>query len=118
MSHQPKRISRLERLKCTYSCAVGNKGVPFSMAIGNGELMHECFPKHLRMGTARIKQDKETDEDGKKRGVRMERGKADTKKSPDGQPNQNTIIIIIIIIITNILWKYFIINGKRSMKFN
>ena len=27
------------------------KKVPFSMAIGNGELMHECFPKHLRMGT-------------------------------------------------------------------
>ena len=29
--------------------------VPFSMAIGNGELMHECFPKNLRMGTARMK---------------------------------------------------------------
>ena len=29
--------------------------VPFSMAIENGELMHECFPKHLRMGTARLK---------------------------------------------------------------
>ena len=27
--------------------------VPFSMAIGNGELMHECFPKPSRMGTAR-----------------------------------------------------------------
>ena len=23
------------------------KQVPFNMAIGNGELMHECFPKHL-----------------------------------------------------------------------
>ena len=31
------------------------KKVPFSMAIGNGELMHEGFPKHLRMGTARMK---------------------------------------------------------------
>ena len=31
------------------------KNVPFSMAIGNGELMHECFPKHLRMRTARMK---------------------------------------------------------------
>ena len=31
------------------------KKVPFSMAVGNGELMHECFPKHLRMGTARMK---------------------------------------------------------------
>ena len=31
------------------------KKVPFSMAIGNGELMHECFPKHSLMGTARMK---------------------------------------------------------------
>ena len=29
--------------------------VPFSMAIGNVELMHECFTKHLCMGTARMK---------------------------------------------------------------
>ena len=28
------------------------------MATGNGELMHECFPKHSRMGTARMKKDK------------------------------------------------------------
>ena len=49
------------------------------MAIGNGELMHECFPKHLRMGTARTKQDKETDEGGKKRGVSMEKSKAGAK---------------------------------------
>ena len=66
------------------------------MAIGNGELMHECFPKHWRMGTARMKEDKETDEEDKNRGVSAERTKADTKKrSPDGlsHPNQNTIII-------------------------
>ena len=31
------------------------KKVPFSMAIGHGELMHECFTKHSSMGTARIK---------------------------------------------------------------
>ena len=31
------------------------KKVPFSMATGNGELVQECFPKHLRMGTARMK---------------------------------------------------------------
>ena len=43
------------------------------MAIGNWEFMHECFPKHSRMGTARMKKDKETDEEGKKRGVNMER---------------------------------------------
>ena len=35
------------------------------MAIGNGKLMHECFPKHLRMGISRMKQDIETDEEGK-----------------------------------------------------
>ena len=31
------------------------KEVPLSMATGNGELMHECFPKHSFMGTARMK---------------------------------------------------------------
>ena len=36
------------------------------MAIGNGELMHECFPKHSHMGTTRMKEDKETDKEGKK----------------------------------------------------
>ena len=39
------------------------------MAVGNGELIQECFPKHSRMGTARMIYDKETDEEGKKRGV-------------------------------------------------
>ena len=48
--------------------------------IGNGEFMHECFPKHSRMGTARMKKDKETDEEGKNRGVSTERSKAGTKK--------------------------------------
>ena len=36
------------------SCTVG-KNVPFSMAIGNVELMHECFPKHSYMGTRKNK---------------------------------------------------------------
>ena len=35
------------------SISARREQVPFSMAIGNGELMHECFPKHPRMGTAR-----------------------------------------------------------------
>ena len=39
------------------------------MAIGNGELLHECSPKHSRMGTERMKQEKETEIEGKKRGV-------------------------------------------------
>ena len=60
------------------------------MAIGHRDLMHECFPKHFLMGTARIKYDKE----GKKRGVCMERSKVGTLKiSKDGlsHPNQNNI---------------------------
>ena len=56
------------------------------MAIGNGELMHECFPKHLRMGTANMKYDKETDEGGKKRGVSMEKSKAGTNKKKSRRP--------------------------------
>ena len=42
------------------------------MAIGNGELMHECFPVHLRMETARMKQGKETGEEGKMTSVSKE----------------------------------------------
>ena len=40
--------------------------IPFSMAIGNVELMHECFPTHSGMRTARMMEDKETDEDGER----------------------------------------------------
>ena len=47
--------------------------VPFSMAMGNTNLVQECFPKHSHMGTTRMKLDKETDYDGKKSGVSMER---------------------------------------------
>ena len=50
------------------------------MAIGNGERTHECFPQHSRMGTARMKYDEETGEEGKKRGVSMERSKPGMKK--------------------------------------
>ena len=60
------------------------KEVPFSMAIGNEELMHECFPKHFRMGSARMKYGTEREE-GKTRCVSMERSKAGTKRlSPKG----------------------------------
>ena len=68
------------------------------MAIGNEELMHECFPKHLLMGTARMKLSNVTDEQGWMRGVSMERSKASMKqkRSPDGLscPNQNAILKI------------------------
>ena len=39
-----------------------NEEVSFSMAIRNEELMHACFPKHSRMGTETMKEDKKTDE--------------------------------------------------------
>ena len=32
------------------------------MVIKNMELMHKCCPQHLRMGTARMKEDKETED--------------------------------------------------------
>ena len=35
--------------------------------------MHECSPEHLRMGTARLKKDSETEEEGKKRRMNVER---------------------------------------------
>ena len=36
----------IEYTLCSCSCTVGKKQVPFSMAIGNGELVHECLPTH------------------------------------------------------------------------
>ena len=40
----------------SFSCTKERKNeVSFSMAIGNGELMHLCFPKHSRVGTATMK---------------------------------------------------------------
>ena len=66
------------------------------MVIENEELMQECFPKHSRMGTARMKQEKVTEQEGKKREVSMERSKeAQKKKEVLNYHNQNTIIIII-----------------------
>ena len=85
-----KTISPREKRKVPFSMAIGPS------SIGHGELVHECFHKHARMGTARTKYYKETDEDGKKRGVSTERSKAGTnKRSPDGlsHPKQNTILI-------------------------
>ena len=83
------------------------------MAIGSGELMHDCFPKQSQMGTARMKEDNDTDEDCKRRREYGE-SKAGTKeRSPDrlSLPNENTILIII-------KWYYFKGYGKNTMKFN
>ena len=66
------------------------------------------------MGAARMKYDNETAEDGKKKGVIMEKGTAGTKeRSPDNisQPNKNTILI-------NIKWYYFKSYEKSTKKFN
>ena len=83
------------------------------MAIGYGELMHECFP-NTHAWEQQERNETKRDEDGKKRGVSMERSKAGTnKRSHEGLslPNQNTIII-------NKIWQYFIRNLKSRMKFN
>ena len=42
------------------------------MAIENSKLMHECFPKHYCIKTARMKKDKDSEKEGKKRYVSME----------------------------------------------
>ena len=55
----------------------------FSMAIEKGELMHRCSPEHLSMGTARFEirqRQKQTREDGKMRGMKVERSTVGTKK--------------------------------------
>ena len=66
------------------------------------------------MGTARMKEENGTDEDGKKRGAEYGKSKEGTKeRSHDSLslPNQNTILI-------NIKWYYFTRYGKDTMKFN
>ena len=47
-------VFRSEYTMCTCSCTVGKNQVSFSMTLGNEE------PKHLRMRTARMKQDRES----------------------------------------------------------
>ena len=49
------------------------------MAIGNVELVHERFPKHLRMGIEEMKLGKVTDEEDKKKRVNIERSAGGTK---------------------------------------
>ena len=49
------------------------------MAIENEELVHEYFPKHLRMGTARTKDDNDTEDECKQKRVNMKRSKMGTK---------------------------------------
>ena len=64
----------------TCSCTVGQKTSTIQYGYGNVELMQECFPKHSRKGTERMKYDEETEEEGKKRVVCMERSKGSKKE--------------------------------------
>ena len=79
----------------SFSCPKERKKeVPFSMTIGNGELMQECFPKHSRMDQQEWHKTKRqnTDEESKEGGMSMERSKADTKeRCPDGLPLHNKL---------------------------
>ena len=66
------------------------------MAIGNMEFMHECFPEHLCMGTARMRKKYHSKKKKQKKEVRRdiickEVKQAQKKRSPDGLslPNQN-----------------------------
>ena len=74
--YSPKQFS-LEFSITTLRCkkfsviAEGRGKVPLCMA-RNVELLHECFPKHLRMKIARLKSDKDTEEEGNKRKGYME----------------------------------------------
>ena len=43
------------------------------MAIEKVELVQECFTKHLRMETIRMKEDKETEQEGMQKRMKMER---------------------------------------------
>ena len=55
------------------------KQVPISVAIEKLELMDECFPKHLCTVTARMKENKETDEKDKRKRVKFKKSKVGIK---------------------------------------
>ena len=68
----------------------------FSMAIGNGEFMYECVPKHKSMGTARMKKIKKQKMKARREAL-VWKIQWVGKKSHDGLSlhNQNTLIKII-----------------------
>ena len=70
----------------SFSCTKERKKeVPFSMAIGNGELMHECFPKHWMK--------KEWNKNEKRQWDRRRMNKEERRLDSLSLPNQNTILI-------------------------
>ena len=56
--------------------------------------MHERFPKHSRIGTTRMNEDNETDENGKKRGVSMEKKAKLHERKESRQPITHYLINI------------------------
>ena len=56
------------------------------MAVENVGTHAEVFTKHSRMGTTRMKYDIETDLEGKKRGVSMERSKVTRPNNSSSVP--------------------------------
>ena len=60
------------------------------MAFGNEELMHECFPKHSPIGTAKNEIRQRNRKRNIKRGVSMERSVAGLSKYNN---NKHNIII-------------------------
>ena len=54
-----QQFSRIRLIALSFQLFIAfterKKKVPFSMAIGNGQPLQECFPKNLLMGTARMK---------------------------------------------------------------
>ena len=57
------------------------------MAIEKVEFMHECFHKHLCMGTVRKREDKEKEKEGKQKRVKTERSKVGTKPKISQKPS-------------------------------
>ena len=79
-NHQPTRLSRLERLLCTYG-AVGKKKKYHPAWLQ--EMSDSCtsvLPNTRAWDQQELNKTNETDEEGKKRGVSMERSKAGMKK--------------------------------------
>ena len=55
----PNQYSRISLITLHFQFSIAfteqKRQVPFCMAIGNVELVHGCFPKHLHMGITRLK---------------------------------------------------------------
>ena len=64
---------------CAHVIRRAKKASSIQCGLEKVELVQECFPKHFRVGAARIKADKETEKDDKQIRVKMERINVGTK---------------------------------------